>query len=242
MSKFLRASVIALALSFVGSVAPASAASIIFSGVDIGGGVGGPRVNSDAAHAAWLAAAGGFNFFENFEGIAVGSSTPVSLAGGMMTLTTVGGPIGSTLNQVANDQDPQIGYNTTAGGANFFRLSPEFGGAATMTISFSSPVRAFGVYVTGIQTNFGLTTALWGADSFQLPDTQGVPGQAGVQFFGFTSDTLISSISFRTVANPAVGRDIMGFDDIQIVAVPEPVTIALVLGGLAAGVARRRRD
>ena len=113
-----------------------------------------------------------------------------------------------------------------------------------MTISFSAPTTAFGVYVTGIQTSFGSTTASWGTDSFSLVDTQGAPGFAGIQFFGFISDVPVGSVSFLTTANPAVGRDIMGFDDIEAVssAVPEPTTVSLLLAGLfGVGFAARRR-
>jgi MYXO-CTERM domain-containing protein len=224
------------------SVAPSTAASIIFSGADAGGGVGGPRVNADAAHAAWLAAAGSIGATEDFEGIATGSVAPLNLAGGM-TLTTVGAPVenGASLNQVTDNQDPQIGYNTTAAGTNYFRFSPAFGQQATLTITFDVPVDAFGVYVTGIQAGFGTTTASWGSDNFLLPDTQGAPGFAGVQFFGFVSDAPIGSISFTTVTGVG-SRDIMGFDDLQVAAsAPEPTTGALALIGLVGAAVRRRR-
>jgi hypothetical protein len=244
VSNRLRVIALGVMLSLVGSVAPSAAASITFSGADLGGGVGGATTNSDAAHDSWLAAVGTVSATEDFEAIALGSSTPISLAGGM-TLSTVGGPIdgGFDLNEVTNNQDPQIGYNTTSGGANYFRFSPDFGGAATMTIAFSSPVTAFGVYITGIQNGFGITTASWGADSFQLLDTQGAPGFAGVQFFGFISDAPIGSVSFLTTPITGV-RDVMGFDDIELAGspVPEPATVGLLLAGLLGiGVVARRR-
>ena len=234
-----RVRTLALALAVTSSTASAQ----LFSGVDVGGGIGGPRVNSDAAHAAWAAAAAPLCApTETFEGIALGTIAPINLACGMR-LTTVAAPIVGTLNQVTNVQDPQTGYNTTAGGANFFRFSPEFNSTATLTIDFGATSTAFGVYITGIQHGFGLTTATWGANSFLLPDTQGAPGSAGVQFFGFVEAGGVTSVTFTTVAIPAVGRDIMGFDDLQVNAVPEPGTVALMLTGLAAlaGVARRRR-
>ena len=230
---------IALALA----VSASSASAQIFSGFDVGGGVGGTRTNSNAAHAAWAAAAAPLcTSGEDFEAIPVGTTAPINLACGMR-LTTTGAPVSGTLNQVVNDQDPQIGYNTTAGGARFFRLSPDFGSTATLTIDFGATRTGFGVYITGIQQGFGLTTATWGANSFLLPDTQGAPGEAGVQFFGFVDAGGVTSVTFTTVANPGVGRDIMGFDDLQVSAVPEPGTVALTLTGLAAlaGVARRRR-
>ena len=81
-----------------------------------------------------------------------------------MTLTTVGAPVDNAffLNQVTDDQDADIGYNTTAGGKNYFRFSPEFGQQATLMITFDVPVDAFGVYITGVQSGFGTTTASWG--------------------------------------------------------------------------------
>jgi hypothetical protein len=240
MTRTQRLSAVALALSLASSAASAQ----IFSGVDVGGGVGGPRANSDAARLAWLAAAGTVIATETFEGIAVGSTAPLGLAGGM-TLTTTGAPVVGSLNQVTNNQDPQIGYNTTVGGENFYRLSPDFGGVATLTITFASGVNSFGTYITGVQTAFGTTSATFGSLAFLLADTQGAPGQAGVQFLGFVSALPVTSVTFTTVANPLVGRDIMGFDDIAIAtsAVPEPGTVGLTAIGLlaTAGFLRRRR-
>lgn len=236
MSHHVRTVALALAVS------ASTASAQIFSGVDVGGGVGGPRANSDAAHAAWAAAAAPLCApTETFEGIAVGTAAPMNLSCGIR-LTTAGAAPGGTLNVVANDQDPQIGYNTTAGGANFYRLSPAFNGTASATFSFGTRT-AFGLYITGIQQNFGITTVTWGANAFILPDTQGQPGEAGVQFFGIVDAGGLGPVTITTVANPAVGRDIMGFDDIQVSATPEPGTVALMLTGLAAlaGVARRRR-
>ena len=229
-------------VSLLGFSVGTAHAAVIYSGVDIGGGVSGPRTNSDAAHATWAAAAGPSDALEDFEAIALGSSSPLSLSGGI-TLSTLGTIASGNLNIVASDGDPQIGYNTTAGGTNFFRLAPEFGGVATMTLTFDDPVLAFGVYITGVQSGFGGTVVYIGADSFNLPDTQGAPGLAGVQFFGFTSAVPIGSISFVTTANPGVGRDIMGFDDLELVraTAPAPPVGVLLLVGLAAAAARGRR-
>jgi hypothetical protein len=240
MSHRVHPILIGLALVVSASTAPAQ----IFSGVDVGGGAGGPRVNSDAAHAAWAAAAAPLcPVTETFEGIALLSASPIPLACGMVLNST--GPVGAgfDLNQVTNNQDSEIGYNTTAGGAQFFRFSPDFAVPATLTINFGGPTRAFGVYITGVQQWAGLTNASWGVDNFILPDTDVGQAIGGVQFFGFVSNAPVLSVSFTT--RPIGGsRDILGFDDIQVAAtIPEPATVALTLTGLLAlaGVAIRRR-
>lgn len=238
-------SIVALALG--ASLIASTASAQVFSGFDFGGGVGGPRTNSDNAHLAWLAAAGAPSATETFEGIPLGSTAPIGLAGGMTLSTVNATPAASGLvNQVTNDQSPEIGYNSTIGGSRFYRFTTsDVGQSGTLTFSFLSPVSAFGVYVTGIQTFYGTTTATWGASSFVLANTSnGNASSAGIQFFGFVTPTAVSSVTFTLVDQPAI-RDIAGYDDIQFVnaaVVPEPATVALLGGGLLAlGAAARRR-
>jgi hypothetical protein len=213
--------------------ASAHAHVTVYSGADYGVDPG-PIPNSNYAQSQWYPAAvslpgGGSYGLVTFEAITQFGyiSAPLTVAPGV----TVSGPSLPSLIMENQDQGYLYGFNTTPGGSNFLFV---LGGSATFT--FSTPIQAFGCYITGAQPETFSETVTFNDGSPQtVPIAQG--GYGGCQFLGFTDPgQRIYSVTFNT------GNDAIGIDDVQYVTVPEPSTLALLsLGGLTLlGVARRK--
>lgn len=145
---------------------------------------------------------------------------------------------GSTTN--ISSCGPLCGFNTTSGGQYFHEL---FGGEAT--INFSTPIDAFGMFVTGLQTDIVVGQTLTysdGSSSFSLLTPNTVNG--GGAFIGFTDFGMnVMSVTYNAQAG-SVG-DIVSLDDAlyHISPVPEPETYIMMLVGLGLlGFAARRRQ
>ncbi|GEM_PF-1114694 len=216
------------------AVAPANAALTLYQGTDQNPAAGGPWANSDAAAAAFDAAAAPTTKV-TFESEAVGAFSSLNPAGG---LTVTGANIGGGNQRIENTSLCSFalcGGNTTSGGANFLSL---YGGQATF--SFSSAVRAFGMYVGGQQISSINVAFNNGSNQTILLDPNGFQGQLG--FIGFTdSSNLITSVRLNAE------NDILAVDDVRFAigkgGVPEPAAWALMLSGfgLVGGAMRRRR-
>lgn len=228
-----------------------SAAPITFFGEDLSpGGTVPAGGNAENARNAFLATLAGGVGTEDFEGIAVGTTTPfgVNFPGSTGSITAT---IGSGASSATVLGAPSAGrFNTTSGGSNF--LETDAGG--DFVISFSSGVSAFGFYGTDIG-DFGnelvLTASNGTTETLEVGNTVGSGGSTSgsLLFFGFI-DTLneYTSVAF---ANDPGGVDIFGFDDLtigdaeQIInppsEVPLPAPMALLLSGLAGLAFLRRR-
>jgi hypothetical protein len=241
----VRTRTVSLALALLSI--PTIGSAQIFSGVDVGTGIVAPGVltpNTTTARNAHIASLGGATInLLTFESVALGQT--INLAPGVTaTYTNQDAAFGG----VRTGNTTNLGYNTTAGGNRFMGASPaSFGGTGSLTFNFSTAINFFGAFVTGVERpSCGAITATWGAASFALPnsgDPNACSATAGIQWFGFRSNNLFTSVTFTEVASPGL-RDIVGVDDVIYgVLVPEPSSYLLMATGLAMVglVAKRRR-
>jgi hypothetical protein len=122
------------------------------------------------------------------------------------------------------------GYNTTAAGSQF---ASAFGGSFTFT--FEAKIRAFGLYVSGLQG--GPSTISFNDGAPQVVNIPLIDG--GIAFVGFIDPGAhIFSIQLE------FGGDNIAIDDARygVAPVPEPGTLALIGSGLAGLALRRHRS
>lgn len=188
-------------------------------------------------------------FEEDFEDEPIGAP-----AGGDLDLDF--GPITATLSGPGEVRQSPPGlqnrFNTTEGGSRYFdtQVDPSDNDNQTsppFTVSFDTPISAFGFYATDIG-DFGGQIILTLNDSVVseiiVPNTIGSNGDTdpSVLFFGFITDEEFDMISFSSTAENADG---FGFDDMlfgtrgQIIPLPSASGMAFL--GLAGLAARRRR-
>ena len=236
------------AVATVSCVAQAHAALTVYSGQDtFSTAVIGPNPNSAAAAAAFDAAVSGLGSgsLVNFESAPLGNINNLTIAPGVTLSGTNIFAANHTIRNTSNFPSyPTVdGFNTTVGGANFVEV---FGG--TLRFSFATPIRAFGAYFSGIQTNFypdNITFSDGTSQTLFVPGA-GTNGFTGaLSFLGFT-DPGKSISSITLVASNAFGADAIGVDDVRFLGVPagipEPASWALMLGGFGlVGAAMRRR-
>lgn len=223
----------------------AVSAAQIFSGQDDGAAIGSPYVNSRAAEAAFLAAAGatGTVHTETFENAPTGYYSPVVTDG--LSISFDMPDLGSGFSGVNSSSfGSTYGFNTTEGGSKWLGFPGIFGSSATFQLS--SPSTAFGFYTTGVQNVFTASITLGLLDGsetvFNLPLNQ----LGGVSYFGIVDTTGFTSVKINQV-NYAGYVDLWGVDDISFVTtsapVPEPqVWMTLIAGfGMVGWSSRRRR-
>ena len=218
------AAIAVIAAVSVGSF-PARAAPVSITGADNDVTSLADMINSQIAQTAFIAATvAGHSLLSPI--ITFEDSLPagVAISGG-------GGGSGIT-----NDSGCGLlcGINTTPSGA-FFYLT--VGGTATFT--FTKPIDAFGMYVTGLQTDLvAQETLTYDDGSTQTINTPTATGGGGA-FIGFTDfGKNIVSISYNATT------DIVALDDVLFEqTIPEPASL-VILGSalLGFGMIRRRRN
>jgi hypothetical protein len=221
-----RAPAIALSLTLaIGIAGTAHAAIMTFSGADNGAAACHPPpcVNSDAAAASFDTAAGPHSVI-TFEGLPLGPFANMVVAPGV-TVTLTAAAAGSGGIQNTNQHAPTpLGFNTTAGGTEWLQVFPDFNSPGeTITFTFTTPVDAFGGYLTDTQAGFpgSITVTVNDGSSQSLPVTKN-DDTGGAVFFGFTDlGANILSISYNTGATGDT-RDIWGIDDVRFAAVAAP--------------------
>lgn len=200
--------------------AQANAAIVLYSGADTAAATPAQLINSNAAAAAFAAATPG----------AATITFDTALPAGV----TVTG--GSTDTQCLFPAGNLWGFNTTSGGSSFRCLVGQ-----SVTFVFATPIDAFGLYITGLQSGDISETLTFSDGSNQTFAPPSI--STGGAFLGFTDfGKQITSVTYNA------GRDAIGLDDVRFhtaqstaVAVPEPATIWLFGAALiGAGVARGR--
>jgi hypothetical protein len=213
----------------------------IYTALDPGAGPSDPHPNSSAVEAAFQTAAGpALHNFVTFENMSVGTGVPLSFSSGTITASN---PSALFLAQVQSGGSAAMGYNTTPGGSNYFRVDQNNGTVPTVvTFTFDSPIWAFGAYVTGLGTAAGALNVWFDDGVIQTIPVEG-SSKGGVLFFGFISDNRTNSVTFQLDPVDGFVNDGIGIDDVQFASNPEPATLSLVgLAAVAFGLVRRRRS
>jgi hypothetical protein len=218
----------------------ANATVVVFNGQDDGAPLGGPFTNSNAAEAAFLLAASaqGPVTTETFESKAVGYYSPIAIANGTITYATTN--IGNGFSGVSNTTFGNLyGFNVTPGGTNWFGF-PDFL-ASQATFTFAKPVKAFGFYTTGVQTEFTASIEVIQLDGSSATYSLPLNTAGGTSYFGFIDSTPFTTVKIVQANQPGFG-DAWGIDDVSYAMVPEPAAWATMIFGLGlVGAAARRR-
>jgi hypothetical protein len=241
----------------------------VFDKSDPGAGPGAPAPNSASAALAFATAAGQLGTVTQTSfGNTIGYKGPVSIAPGVslsLSGADLNGPAGYIFGITTDHPSVSNGYDDQKVGGSFLRLVPDAENpsvtATSATITFKSPVQAFGLYITGLGTAAGnlemlisggsssgvgapggnvrpaSVQDLGGTSDPSTPTLVPIAGNpaGGVQFFGFTDPgASITTITLQMTGFTSTSRDVIGLDGISLVAVvPEPSPFLLFsLGAL----------
>lgn len=201
--------------------------------------------DTEATRTAFLGALSG-TLTEDFSGFAAGSITaPFTIFSGSSNAATVS-EVGAGALRI---RDGSFGGRFATSGSIYLNARGNF------TIEFSSPISAFGLFITDF-SDFGQSGSLnfvFTNDTTNATANFGMDRSAenaALTFFGLIGK---GGFSFNTIEfDNAVFNDVIGLDDIVIaavagdpgqgVAVPEPATLSLLsLGLLGLGLMLRRR-
>jgi hypothetical protein len=189
----------------------------------------------------WAPAGGLVTGSENFNSFGSDTSfdgTSLALAAGM-SIGSIGA-VGTAFYNIVDVPPPETPEGDVNGTAHAFVAGGPFGsgGSVTPFISFSSPVHAFGADFRNLNDNLLRTTIdVYNGSTLLGSLNPSVLPVNNLRFFGFAASAgeTVTQIRFRWNEN-----DAYGIDNIEIAAVPEPATLALV-GLTFAGLGFSRR-
>jgi hypothetical protein len=167
--------------------------------------------------------------------------------GAAAAATPANGIVAQSTSSPNNTQ--AFGFNTTAGGSNLLRISPNTNTRTqtSITFSFTTGVSAFGIFLTDYgntsQTTPTLKAFVNGSSTqtgsnFTRYQENGNSTYRSVQFFGITQQSgnpLINSVTFRL--NGVTSTDRFGFDDVYSTRAAVPVPPQVLGSALFAGLA-----
>ena len=240
------------ALLAIGAAAPTYASVVTFFGEDLEKS-GDPNTatptNSNAARTSFFSNLTGVGT-ETFESYATGTTLPLAISFMGAGTATLSDPTGGSFIESGNDG----GGRFPISGTQFL----ETGAGSGFTLTFSSPIAAFGFYGTDVgdfsgALSLGLKDASGVTTNLSVGNTIGSSGSTSgsVLYFGFydKGDTY-TSITFNNIGSG--GTDVFGFDDFSIGSssqvtppptptnTPEPGTSLMIAGGLLAVAGSRR--
>lgn len=234
-------------------VAAAPAQNVVyFGGIDSGVGPSDPRPNSDLGISLFDTAAmllgnhvlRQLDFEANNLGLFL-SLSPAETGIAGLSILGAGQSIGVDTEITNDSTQPFEGFNTTAGGSNFLKIEENQPGPGVeppvgVTFEFATPVLAFGANITGADPAVsGAISAIFDNGQIHTIPLDGTVG-GGAQFWGFTSDTPVSRITFLASPELGVGTDAIGVDDLRWVQTPEPsISLLLLFAGLILSGRRR---
>jgi len=217
---------------------PLFASTVNFFGEDVetsGDPTTATPTNSNAARASFFSNLMGVGT-EGFESFATGTTLPLTIMFMGAGSATLIDPTNSSAIFSGNDG----GGRFPVSGSQFL----ETGAGSGFTLTFSSPIAAFGFFGTDVgdfggALSLGLTDASGNMSTLNVGNTLGsnASTSGSVLYFGFydLTDTY-KSITFNNAGSGGV--DVFGFDDFSIGSraqvTPEPGTILLIASGLLA--------
>jgi hypothetical protein len=206
-----------------------------YTGSDDGASTTGPWPNSSAAQTAFLAAAGPTTLV-NFENVPVGFYSPV-VPNSTVSISLSAPDFGNSFSGISNITNGNLyGFNITPGGSQWLGV-PE----GSATFNFASPVTAFGLWLTGVQTVFTSTFTLTfndgTAETLNLP----INVNGGTTYYAFTDTAAFGSITITNLSNDAWGIDDVSYSGTSS-STPEPSSLMLLGSGVIglAGMLRRK--
>lgn len=178
--------------------------------------------------AGFVAASSGLTV-QNFDALTSGSTL---FNDGFITYSTTGGDPLVTSSFLTSTSPNGLGATNIG----------FLGALDTLTLSFASPIGAFGMDINTFATGGGAYRAVLntGDDAFSIFET--FPGAGTGQFIGFVSDSPFTSLTLSAESGFAYTVDTIRFGDrAAFGAVPEPSTwLLLLLGFFSVGAGMRR--
>jgi hypothetical protein len=217
----------AATFAFAGTITP-------YTGSDDGASTTGPWPMSSAAQAAFLAAAGPTTLVD-FENVALGYYTPI-VPNSTVSIDITGPNYGAGFSGISNTTFGNLyGFNITTGGSQWLGVP-----TGTATFNFASPVTAFGLWLTGVQTVFTSTFTLTFDDGTAQTLNLPINVNGGTTYYGFTDTASFSSITITNLSNDAWGIDDVSYSS-SSTTTPEPSSLMLLGSGVVGLASMLRR-